>query len=228
MKDKRILVTGGNRGLGFELCRQLSAAGGEVTGTARRPGAASALRFIVRPRRIEALDLAEPESVAALARQLGDQPLDVLINNAGIGGPGPGIDDLDLAAVERHFAINAVGPMRVVQALLPNLRRGVDRKIVHISSVLGSIAENRHGSYYGYRASKAALNMLNRTLAEELGKEGFICVVLHPGWVKTGMGGPSAPLEPEESVRGLLQVIADLGPEHNGAFLDHRGQPVPW
>ncbi|MEM1203964.1 MAG: SDR family oxidoreductase [Acidobacteriota bacterium] len=224
---KTWLVTGANRGLGLEICRQLLARGEDVLATARRPKEATELAAL-GPRRLLPLDVGDPVSVADLADALGDDPIDVLVNNAGIGGSGQGIEQLDFAGLERYVSINSLGPLRVTQALLPHLTRGGRRIVASISSNMGSLTNNRDGGAYGYRASKAALNMLNRSLAHELSGRGFVCVVLHPGWVRTDMGGDRAPLSPEESVAGMVRVMDGLGPDLNGAFLDHRGERLPW
>ncbi|MDX1736129.1 MAG: SDR family NAD(P)-dependent oxidoreductase, partial [Halioglobus sp.] len=148
--------------------------------------------------------------------------------NAGVGGEAGGsIASTDFEQLAMVFDVNSTGPMRVTQALLPNLEAGEGKTVVQISSVMGSIAGNG-GGYYGYRASKAALNMLNRSLATELGKQGFVCVVMHPGWVKTRMGGSAAPVEVPDSVAGLLRVIDGLGASDNGRFLDYQGKELPW
>ncbi len=227
IKDQTVVVTGANRGLGLELCRQLTAAGATVVATARDPGAAAELRQAA-PQKIEALDVTDPGSVAAFAGALGETAVDVLINNAGMGGAGTGIAELDLDQTARFFAVNSLGPLRVTQALLPHLLRGGGRTVVQISSNMGSIANNDQGGYYGYRASKTALNSLNHTLSHELAGKGFVCVVLHPGWVRTDMGGAEAPLTAEASARGLLGVVAGLEARHNGGFFDHTGNPLPW
>ncbi len=227
MDEQTVVVTGANRGIGLELCRQLKAAGAEVIATARDPESAEELRD-VSPARIEALDVADPKSVAAFAAALGETAVDVLINNAGTGGPGADIANLDFDEVVRTVAVNSLGPLRVTQALLPHLRRGRRRTVVHISSNMGSITNNDQGGYYGYRASKTALNSFNRTLAHELGCLGFTCVVLHPGWVRTDMGGDGAPLTPAESVSGLVKIVAGLSADHNGRFFDYTGAQLPW
>lgn len=226
MRGQTAVVTGANGGLGLELCRQLVEAGARVIGTARQPRAAVDLRALEVE--VEAVDVTDRESVSRLAERLGDRAVDLLLNNAGVGGAGRGIADLDFAKLEEAFAVNSLGPMRVTQALLPNLRRGRGRKIVHITSRMGALSENLEGGYYGYRASKAALNMLNRSLAVELAGQGFVCVVLHPGWVRTRMGGTRAPLSPSESVRGLLRVIGGLKRRDNGRFFDYTGAELPW
>jgi NAD(P)-dependent dehydrogenase (short-subunit alcohol dehydrogenase family) len=220
------LVTGANRGIGLELCRQLAARGEQVIGTARAPEEASELAGLGV--RVEALEVRDQASVDALRDAVGDGAIDVLVNSAGHGGAGPGIADLDWDLVAEHFWINALGPMRVVQALLPALKRGRARKIAQLSSDLASITDNHSGGYYGYRSSKAALNMLNRSLAHELRSEGFTCLTMHPGWVQTDMGGPRAPLPVAQSVAGLLRVIDGSGPADSGKFLSHAGIELNW
>jgi NAD(P)-dependent dehydrogenase (short-subunit alcohol dehydrogenase family) len=222
------LVTGANRGIGLELCRQLAARGDQVIATARDPERAGELRVL--PVRVESLDVVEQRSVDALGRALEADAtgIDVLVNNAGLGGAEPGIVDLDWEAVEQYFRINAIGPMRLVQALLPALRRGRERKIVQLSSNLASIGDNRSGGYYAYRSSKAALNMLNRSLALELEPERFTCVALHPGWLQTDMGGPNAPTPLADGVARFLRVIDGAGPADSGQFLAHDGRELPW
>ncbi len=137
------------------------------------------------------------------------------------------VDRVDFAMMEQTLAVNTLGPLRVTQALLPNLRAGKRRTIVNMSSQLGSI-EQSNGTWYAYRASKAALNQITKTLSAELASEGFTVVVLHPGWVRTDMGGAGATYTPQESVRGLIAVIEKLGPADNGRFYDFKGNAIPW
>ena len=221
-----VLVTGANRGIGLEYARQFKAQGYTVIGTARDPADAKELSDVAD--RVEQLDVADAASVAALARRLDGVAIDILVNNAGIFDRGDvTVDKVDFATMERTFAVNTLGPLRVVQALLPNLRKGQRKVIVNMSSQLGSI-ENSNGRWYAYRASKAALNQVNKTLSAELGPEGFICTVLHPGWVQTDMGGAGATYTPEQSVGGLIAVIGKLKPSDNGRFFDFKGEPIPW
>jgi NAD(P)-dependent dehydrogenase (short-subunit alcohol dehydrogenase family) len=126
------------------------------------------------------------------------------------------------------FATNTVGPLRVTAALLANLRAGERRLVANITSRMGSIADNTSGGSYAYRSSKAALNMANRSMAHELGADGILCVVFHPGWVQTDMGGANAPLSVEDSVRGLLEVMDGLTTADNGRFLNYSGEEIPW
>lgn len=224
--NETYLVTGANRGIGLELARQLSARGARVIATARRPQEAGELHELGV--QVEPLDVTVPATVDALAATLDGMPLDVLINNAGMGDGHAPLAELDFEEMARFFAVNSVGPLRVTRALLPNLRAGERRLVASLSSQMGSISSNQQGGYYGYRASKAALNMLNRSMALELGGKGFTCVVFHPGWVRTRMGGENAPVTPQLSVRGLLRVMDRLTHADNGRFLAYNGQEVPW
>lgn len=221
-----VVITGANRGLGLEFARQFVAAGANVIGTARRPEEAAELKALGA--RVEELDVADGKSVARFAARLGALPVDILINNAGVGGRALSLEKLDVDELDRYFQVNCLGAMRVTQALLPAMRQGSRKLIVNITSSLGSLQLNDHGGYYGYRESKAALNMFTRSLAGELEPPGFICVVINPGWVRTDMGGPQAPLLPQESVGGMIKVIDGLKPADTGTFLDYRGERQPW
>ncbi|MHC5007566.1 MAG: SDR family oxidoreductase [Planctomycetota bacterium] len=210
----RVLITGANRGLGLEFARQFHAAGARVVGTARRPDAADQLKALGV--RVEQLDVTDAESVARLASRIGSEPVDIVINNAGIGGRHPSIEQIDADAVDRIFQVNCLGPMRVTQALLPALRKGDRKLVVNISSRLGSIELNGQG------------NMFSRSLASELSAEGFTCVVISPGWVRTDMGGSRATLSPAESIQGMIAVINGLTTRDSGGFFDYRGERLPW
>lgn len=221
-----VVITGANRGLGLEFSRQFAAAGATVIATARRPDDAEELRKLGV--RIEQLDVADSASVAQFRQRIGDMPVDILINNAGIGSWLYRLEDVDADALDRHFQVNTLGPMRVTQALLPSLRRSTGRTVVNITSDLASLERNTRGGAYGYRESKAGLNMFTRTLAAELRPQGFICIVISPGWVRTEMGGPQAEQTPTESVAGIIRVLRGLTPEDSGKFLDYRGEELPW
>jgi NAD(P)-dependent dehydrogenase (short-subunit alcohol dehydrogenase family) len=221
-----VLITGANRGIGLEYARQFAAKGYQVIGTTRDPADAKDLSTVAD--RVEPLDVTDAASVAALAQRLRGVPIDILVNNAGVFDRADvTIDKVDFAMMEQTLSVNTLGPLRVTQALLPNLRSGKQRKIVNMSSQLGSIATS-DGRWYAYRASKAALNQVNKTLSVELAPDGFMCVVLHPGWVRTDMGGASATYSPRESVAGLIAVIEKLEPDDNGRFYDFKGTPIPW
>ena len=223
---RTVLITGANRGIGLELARQYAAAGWRVIGTARKPDAASELRELDAS--IVQLDVTDPSSVERWAQDLAGTPIDLLINNAGIQPLMWTLEEVDFDDFERALAVNTVGPVRVTRALLPHLRAGTLRRIVNVTTNLSSIAENTEGGFYGYRESKAALNMFTKSLAADLGKEGFISIVLHPGWVKTDLGGPQAPLEVEDSVRGMIRVIDGLSSADNGTFHTWAGERMAW
>ncbi|MGD8329140.1 MAG: SDR family oxidoreductase [Acidobacteriota bacterium] len=223
---KTYVVTACNRGLGLEFARQLSARGDRVIATARDPEAASALNKL--DVQVEPLDVADADSVARFAAALGDEPIDVLINNAGVGVRSRPLEQVDLEGMSHFFEVNTVGALRVTRALLEGLRSGADKKIVNITSRMGSIEDNSSGGAYEYRASKAALNMVTKSLALDFGGEGFVCVVMHPGWVQTDMGGSSAPVEVEDSISGMLRIIDRLDQDFNGDFLDFTGASLPW
>ena len=223
---RTVLVTGANRGLGLEFARQLHEAGAQVIATARRPEAAEELKSLGV--RVEQLDVADPASVTALAASLDGISIDVLLNNAGIFPQRGSFEDEDPAEFLRVLDVNTVGPLRVTQALLPNLRTGDRKLVMNMSSGLGSIAKNGRGSSAAYRSSKSALNMLTKTMAMDLSEEGFICVAMSPGWVRTDMGGEDAQLSPEESIRGMLAVLAPLKAQDSGKYLSHDGNELPW
>lgn len=225
----RFVVTGANRGIGLEFVKQLTERGEEVDAAARDPDDAAELRALVRPGvrlRVHRLDVVDDASVHAFAEALPAGPVDVLVNNAGVSGVKGG-EPIDPEDILRVFDVNAVGTLRVVRALLPRLRAGKTRKIVNLTSQLGSIAE-ASGGRYAYRLSKAALNMATRLLAEDLRGEGFLTVALHPGWVQTRMGGSAAPVPPEQSIRGMLRIVDGLKPEQSGRVFDFQGRELPW
>ncbi len=224
--QKTVLITGANRGLGLEFAKQFKQLGYTVIGTARSPEKAVELK--ATGAQVVALDVTDSESVASMAKSLKGTAIDVLVNNAGvIGNPQENFKSFDFDKALMTYNINSLGPMRVTQALYDNLLEGKEKKVIHITSILGSI-ENNSGGYYDYRASKAALNTMNKSLSIELESEGFTCVVLHPGWVKTDLGGERAPLEPAESIKGMLAVIQQLEDDDNGKFYDYQGNSIAW
>lgn len=222
-----VLVTGANRGIGLEFVKQLRAKGHTVLGTARDPDDSPELKKAASE--VHQLDQTSQRSVDALARKLEGRPggIDLLINNGAMGGGNGTIDDLDLDELDQFFKTNAVGPMRVLKALLPNLRKGSGKTVVNISTVMSSIA-TAGGGYYGYRASKAALNMLARLAAKDLEADKVMVVNLHPGWVQTRMGGEGAAISTKTSVEGMLRVIANLTPSMRGGLYDYQGEKIPW
>lgn len=222
------LITGANRGLGLEFARQLSTRGKDtvILATAREPDKAADLARLVHE--VLPLDVAEPASHEELARKLAGRPVDVLINNAGVSSDANKLEKLTMAELQRVFAVNSFAPLLIARALMANLRAGQRKTIFNITSQLGSITNNKGGSSYPYRASKTALNQLTVSLANELRGEGFTCVMVHPGWVKTDMGGPNATLTPEQSIEGMLKLLDGLKTDDTGKFYDYSGKILPW
>ncbi len=227
------VVTGANRGIGLEFVGQLTERGDDVVATARRPDEADELHRVADAAssevRIHALDITDPDSVERFAGELEGSGIDVLINNAGRltrgGGPREGFD---FDEIQGDFEVNVKGTLRVVEALLGEVERGGGGKIVNITSKMGSIADNGSGGSYAYRMSKCALNMATRSLAVDLEGDGIVTFVIHPGWVRTRMGGDNALISTEESVTNMLERIDEAGPEQNGEFLEWDGGNVPW
>ncbi len=226
------LITGANRGLGRELVRSFAADGWTVHAGCRLPDKAARLRAVAGevPGQvvIHRLDVTDDLQVRALARSLEGEPLDLLLNNAGVYGPREGFGEQSYEVWAKVMAVNVLGPMRMVESFVDLLAASERRLIVNMSSRLGSITDNAGGGSYPYRSSKAALNMLTRNLAADLAEQGISVVALHPGWVQTDMGGKAAPLSVEESVSGLRRVIDGLAFEDSGCFLDEGGAELPW
>lgn len=229
-----VLVTGANRGIGLALAEAYAARRWTVIATARQPAEAEALRALAERHagvRIEQLDVTDAPGIAALATRLAGVPIDVLINNAGsnAGGRGQRLGEFDYAVLDELVRVNAAGPLRVTEALLPNVLASRQKKVVLISSTQGSIARSFGGSYF-YRASKAAANMLMRTLARDLAEQGLVVGILSPGVVSTDMNRnlDYPMITPEESAAGLVRVIAGLTAERSGAFIAYDGEELPW
>ena len=230
-KHRNYLVTGANRGIGLEFTRQLLFQGHHVIATARSPFNAKDLQGLNREYDklllVEQLDVADDASVHALVARLGDRHIDSLINNSGVLlGHVDSFEEASVVEMQRSFDVNALGPLRVTRALLPNLLRGDRPVVANITSLMGSVADNQSGGAYGYRMSKAALNMFTKNLARDYPDLTSIC--LHPGWVQTEMGGQNALITPEESVRGMLQVIARVTRDDSGSFFNFKDQALPW
>ena len=234
--ERRVLITGAGQGIGLEWARQESQEGSTVIATTRDPKSApglAALEKTARPGSIAVLplDVTDDASIDAAARAVQERfgGLDELVNNAGTYGPR---DDRRLGAatdeVRQVLEVNTLGPYRVTRRFLPLLKFGREARIVFVTSQMGSIGDGPSGASYGYRMSKAALNMLGANLAYDLREDRIVVLVLHPGWVQTRMGGPKAPIPLEQSVRGLRRVTMRAAPTDSGMFLDHSGEPLPW
>jgi len=234
MTTRHALVTGGNRGLGLAFVRALLARGDRVVATCRRPGKATALNTLAGeyPGRLHVLplDVADPKSHVELARELplvlGDGRLDLLVNNAGVLHSGERFGNLGAANLEDSFRTNAMGPLLLTQALAPLLADGA--RVANLSSQLGSIAGCSRFGTPSYNISKAAQNMATALLAHALAERGIVVVALHPGWVRTDMGGEQATETVDGAVAGLLRVIDGLETGDSGSFRDWQGNTLPW
>jgi NAD(P)-dependent dehydrogenase (short-subunit alcohol dehydrogenase family) len=232
-KDKTtILVTGANRGLGFGLVKALAARGDRVLAACREPERASALQALPFASRkdieIYRMDITDGASVAAARALVGDRPVHGLIANAGVIGPQrQSTLDMDFDGFLDTLAANTLGPLRLVQTFLPNLRAAERPKILAITSDMGSFA-SAGTDRVAYRVSKAALNRVMQMLARDLEPEGIAVGLVHPGWVRTDMGGPMAELSVDESVSAVLRVFDALSVETTGRFVDHDGTEIAW
>ncbi len=227
------LITGANRGLGLEFARQYLADGWQVHAACRDPTSASELRRLAdtsgNKLRIMALDVTDPMSVKAAAVELDGQAIDLLLNNAGVGGArGQTIGNIDYDGWGKVLDVNTMGPMRVSEAFVDHVARSERKLIVTLTSGMGSIADNTSGGSIAYRSSKAAVNMVMRSLAIDLAPRGITCVVVNPGWVQTDMGGPHATITPAESVTKLRGLFEALEPAQSGMFFNHDGREYPW
>ncbi len=229
-----VLVTGSNRGMGLEWVRQYAEAGWRVFATCRHPERAEALAELAERYpglSIHTLDVTRRDQIEAVAAELADQSLDVLVNNAGIFRERWGRDRLgqiDYEAWLETFSVNTLGAFRVTEALVDHLARGKKRLVVNISSHMGSIADIRAPNDYAYRSSKAALNAASRGLSHELAERGIGVLILHPGWVRTDIGGDDAPLSAGESVAAMRALVERFAPAQSGRFFRYDGVELPW
>jgi len=237
-----VLVTGANRGLGLEWVRQYSEDNWSVIACVRKASAATELQALGAKRskqiEIHALDVTDFAAIDALAAQLKGRAIDVLINNAGTMGAQNfatgglsagrfGVSDFDDWV--QVFRINAFAPMKMAEAFVEHVERSEQKKIVSLSSIVGSMGKNSVGGLYGYRGSKAALNAIMHSMGIDLARKHGICAVpLHPGWARTAMGGERADIDPVTSVTGMRKVIAALTLEDTGRFLMYDGSELPW
>jgi len=229
------LVTGANRGIGLEYCRQLKERGERVIAVCR--SASDELNNLNISVETD-IDITSDESVADLVTRLNNQPIDVLINNAGIVERlinNAGITErvslghLDMNSIRRQFEVNALGPLRLTQALLTNLKQGSKAKVIMMTSGKASIKNNTSGGSYGYRMSKVALSMAGKSLSVDLKSQGIAVGILHPGLVKTRMTGfTDSGITPEQAVKGLLARIDELSLENTGTFWHSNGEILPW
>jgi len=230
-----VLITGANRGLGFEFATQYAARGWRVLATCRKPTSATACAALSGDVQLLRVDVADHASIDAAARQLAGQPIDLLVNNAGLFGPKREAEQdlrqtfghIDYAIAHDLYQANALGPLRMAEAFVEHVAASHQRKIVTLTSSIGSITHST-GGLYAYRSSKAAANMVMRSLGFDLADRGIATAALCPGWVSTDMGGAAAPLSPRESVAGLIAVIERLEPANSGRFWSHAGEELAW
>ena len=228
-----ILVTGANRGIGFEMVKQAQQRGWRVFACCRRPDHADRLLKLAAlangQTSVHIVDMLEPATIQALAYELRNEPVDWLVNNAGVYGPERRqFGQVDVSGWLQAFQVNAIAPLKMAEALIEQVAMSRQKKIICIGSKMGSMADNGYGNSYIYRSSKAALNAVVKSLAIDLKARGVICAVMHPGWVKTDMGGPNAEITAGESVQQLFRHIENLGPQDSGRFIDIDGTDIPW
>jgi len=222
-----VLITGASRGIGLEFARQYAAEGWRVIATVRHPERAVETARIKGEVEIRTLDVTDLRAVAALGRDLAHEAVDVLIANAGVSlVRGMAATAIDEAAWVESIRVNTIGPLAIAGAMLEPVRRGAGKRLIAISSRMGSIRENKKGGSYAYRSSKAALNTVWKSLAAE--NRDLIVTLLDPGWVKSDMGGERAPLEVADSVSAMRRVIARLKRRHSGRFYSYDGWRIPW
>ncbi|BBK44449.1 short-chain dehydrogenase [Allostella vacuolata] len=219
-----VLVTGCDSGIGREFATQYADAGYAVVATYRD----LANRLDDARMRHRALDVTDFAQFGALAAELAGEPIDILVSNAGIGLDVRKLGDLDFAYVHRMLAVNTVGPLKLVDTFAANLAVGRERRLLIVSSSMGAIGMNLTGGHYGYRASKAGLNAIGRSLALDLFPRGITVVMLHPGWVRTAGGSEDAPITAAESVGAMRDFVRRLGNHQTGGFYTYAGQPLPW
>ena len=220
-----ILITGAGRGLGAERANQYQKNGWRVIATARDPAHLDDCANY----QCEQLDVDDPISIQSLANSLKDIPIDILLNNAGINRSlDVKFGGFNYDSWLEEYRVNALAPLRVTEVLVEQVARSKRKLIVFISSKTGSNALNNSGGSPGYRASKAALNSAVRSIAVELSPLGITCVLMHPGWVQTDMGGTDADLDIPTSIQSVRQVIEGITPVDNGRFLNYDGSDIPW
>jgi NAD(P)-dependent dehydrogenase (short-subunit alcohol dehydrogenase family) len=232
-KMATVLITGANRGLGLEFCRQYAADGWRVLACCRNPQRAGELAELAGQYplvQIEALEVSDGTQIERLAAQLRDISIDILINNAGVYGDSPrhGFGTLDYMAWTRTLTVNTQAPVKMAEAFLPHLERGEKKLLVTITSLMGSIGDNTSGGSVIYRSSKAALNAAMKSISIDLKDRSIGVLLIHPGWVKTDMGGPNALIEASESVAAMRRTIAVFKLNASGSFLKYDGTALPW
>jgi NAD(P)-dependent dehydrogenase (short-subunit alcohol dehydrogenase family) len=220
-----VLVTGCDTGLGVEFARQYAADGHRVIATCLDPARATETSAIKGNIEVVKLDVTDHTAIEALAQRMAGAPLDILLNNAGIGNPHPPFGKTDYVLWRRMLETNLIGPMKMAESFVEHIARSELKMMAFVSSRMGSIALNNSGASYGYRSSKSGLNMIVKTLAVDLAPRRICVIALHPGWAATEPGG-RVPVA--ESVAGMRGVIRRAGPHHTGSYVTYHDQPLPW
>ena len=227
-----ILITGTNRGIGLEFVKHYLKNNEKVIATCRNKNSAKdllKLKNTTSNLSLVELDVSNPNSINEFASKITNQPIDTFINNAGVFGPRNNeFGNYNAKEWIEVFNINTIAPLLIMQKILKNLRLGKNKKLIFISSKVGSIEENTGGSMYIYRSSKTALNQVIKSLSIDFKNENFITVALHPGWVKTDMGGPNALIDTKTSIKGMAEVIDSLVLKNSGRFYNYDGSSIPW
>jgi len=225
-----IIVSGANRGIGLELTKRFILSGHKVIAGCREPDQAKKLIALERGHELTILplDVTSADSVSQFALSVGEQCIDVLVNNAGVfGGPHQDADNMDYAAWLDTFSVNTISPLRLSMAFRKNLLQSERPRVVTLSSQMGALSRKSKGNI-AYRSSKAALNKMLQVLALEWQEDGIICCPVHPGWVQTDMGGPQADITAEESAEGIVELVARLSAQDSGRFFCWDGREHDW
>tara|TARA_B100000989_G_scaffold243867_1_gene190924 strand:+ start:497 stop:1189 length:693 start_codon:yes stop_codon:yes gene_type:complete len=227
-----VVITGTNRGLGLGFVKNYLAKNVNVVSTTRDLKRSKELLAIKErfPNNLEIfeLDLLKESAGYTVANFLGDRPIDILIINAGVGSNNQYLQAVSPKPWMEVLKVNLIAPLMVTQSIIDNVKKGSDKKIYFLSSQLGSIADNTSGGMYIYRSSKTGLNQVVKSLSVDLKPQGITVVSLHPGWVKTDMGGPNAPVSIDESIEGMMNVIETTNINDSGRFLNFDGKELPW
>lgn len=228
--DNTLFITGANRGIGLEYVKQYAEEGWRVLASCRNPADASELQALANTHaniELHAIDIANFDQIEALGRKLIDQPIQLLINNAGIY-PESSFRTIDYTKWMEAFKVNAMSTLKLAEVFIPHLVKAGNAKLVAMTSKMGSIDDNTSGGEYIYRSSKTALNMVMKSLSIDLNKYGVSVAVLHPGWVRTDMGGPNGLIDAKTSVQGLRKVIGMLSLDNSGKFYAYDGKEIAW
>jgi NAD(P)-dependent dehydrogenase (short-subunit alcohol dehydrogenase family) len=232
MVNPTILITGANRGIGLELTEQFAEDGWQVLACCRNPADAGLLQILAeRDLAIElhALDVTNYEQMASLADQLGNRPIDILLSNAGIyGSKGVGFGEVHAEEWRQVLEVNTIAPLMLVQTFVEQVAASQQKLVAVISSKVGSIADNSSGGSYIYRSSKTAVNQVVKSLSIDLAGRDITVISLHPGWVKTDMGGPNAEISTDKSVSGLKSILQSAKFAQSGQFIEFNGNSIPW